>query len=69
MKRRWICVQIGAREHFAVPRALESAGLPVTLVTDLWTANPEGPCYVLWDVVRIVWDRCEVYKILKDGPI
>lgn len=32
----WICSQIGAREHFAVPRALQHAGRPVTFCTDFW---------------------------------
>lgn len=32
----WICSQIGAREHFAVPRALQQAGRPVTFCTDFW---------------------------------
>jgi glycosyltransferase involved in cell wall biosynthesis len=34
--RRWICSQIGAREHYAVPRALEQAGSLEALYTDLW---------------------------------
>jgi len=37
-----ICIQLGAREHYSVPRALETAGAEVTLLTDLWTANPGG---------------------------
>ncbi len=32
----WICCQIGAREHYAVPRALRGADLPVELITDAW---------------------------------
>lgn len=32
----WICCQIGAREHYAVPRVLEGAGLLGGLVTDAW---------------------------------
>lgn len=32
----WICSQIGAREHFAIPRALQQAGRTVTLCTDFW---------------------------------
>ena len=42
MKNRWICVQLGAREHYSVPRALEAAGVDVMLITDLWAANPGG---------------------------
>ncbi len=34
---RWICFQIGAREHYAIPRALARRGLLGSLVTDVWT--------------------------------
>ncbi len=33
---KWICCQLGAREHYAVPRALLSRGLLGYLVTDAW---------------------------------
>lgn len=33
---KWICCQLGAREHYAVPRALQLAGLLDQLITDLW---------------------------------
>jgi hypothetical protein len=33
---QWICVQLGAREHYAVPRALHSLGRLERLVTDAW---------------------------------
>ena len=32
----WICCQIGAREHYAIPRALHQAGQLATLITDSW---------------------------------
>lgn len=32
----WLCCQLGAREHYAVPRALQLNGLLDTLITDLW---------------------------------
>ncbi len=32
----WVCCQLGAREHYAVPRALEHRGLLRELITDLW---------------------------------
>ena len=32
----WICCQLGAREHYAVPRALQRKGLLRELLTDLW---------------------------------
>ncbi|HEX6650780.1 MAG TPA: glycosyltransferase family 4 protein [Pyrinomonadaceae bacterium] len=33
---KWICCQLGAREHYAVPRALELSGLLGDFITDLW---------------------------------
>jgi glycosyltransferase involved in cell wall biosynthesis len=32
----WVCCQLGAREHYAVPRALQRTGLLRELITDLW---------------------------------
>jgi glycosyltransferase involved in cell wall biosynthesis len=32
----WICCQLGAREHYAVPRALQLSGLLGEFFTDLW---------------------------------
>lgn len=32
----WLCCQLGAREHYAVPRALQQRGLLRELITDLW---------------------------------
>jgi len=32
----WICCQLGAREHYAVPRALQRNGLLAELITDMW---------------------------------
>jgi glycosyltransferase involved in cell wall biosynthesis len=32
----WICCQIGAREHYAIPRALRQRNVLSTLVTDAW---------------------------------
>jgi glycosyltransferase involved in cell wall biosynthesis len=32
----WICCQVGAREHYAVPRALKRGGLLEEFITDLW---------------------------------
>src|ERR1044072_6184873 len=32
----WICCQLGAREHYAVPRALKLGGLLDELITDVW---------------------------------
>lgn len=35
-----VCAQIGAREHYAIPRALTRLELLDALVTDLWAAPP-----------------------------
>jgi len=35
---KWICCQLGAREHFAIPRALFRTGLLEWLLTDMWIA-------------------------------
>ena len=32
----WLCCQLGAREHYAVPRALQLNGLLAEFITDLW---------------------------------
>jgi glycosyltransferase involved in cell wall biosynthesis len=34
----WICCQLGAREHYAIPRALHSRGALAKLVTDFWSS-------------------------------
>src|SRR5690349_2025166 len=33
---KWICCQLGAREHYAIPRPLSRAGMLECLVTDIW---------------------------------
>jgi glycosyltransferase involved in cell wall biosynthesis len=33
---KWICCQLGAREHYAIPRALSRTGMLECLVTDAW---------------------------------
>lgn len=39
----WICCQAGAREHYAIPRALKRAGVGVGMITDLWWRFPPLP--------------------------
>ncbi|MCC0176428.1 glycosyltransferase [Waterburya agarophytonicola K14] len=38
----WICCQIGAREHYAIPRALHQQGQLEYLITDTWI-EPNSP--------------------------
>jgi glycosyltransferase involved in cell wall biosynthesis/GT2 family glycosyltransferase len=42
----WICCQLGAREHYAVPRALRRLGKLECLITDAWV--PPGHPAALW---------------------
>ena len=34
--QKWICCQLGARQHYAVPRALHRSGALERLITDVW---------------------------------
>jgi len=36
---KWICCQIGAREHYAIPRALHQQGQLIYLITDAWISS------------------------------
>lgn len=38
----WIVCQIGAREHYAIPRALQEAGALELLITDFWVSPGHG---------------------------
>ena len=38
----WTCCQLGAREHYAVPRALHRLGMLDELITDLWIPRVTG---------------------------
>ena len=40
----WICCQLGAREHYSIPRALHQRGSLARLITDAWVfpRNPLG---------------------------
>ena len=39
---KWLCFQLGAREHYALPRALHECGSLTALFTDAW-ADPRSP--------------------------
>jgi glycosyltransferase involved in cell wall biosynthesis len=39
VRPRWLCAQIGAREHFAVPRALQQEGRLAAFYTDFWAGT------------------------------
>lgn len=42
----WLCCHLGAREHYAVPRALHAAGRLRTLYTDVWMRPGSGASLV-----------------------
>ncbi len=37
--QNWICCQIGAREHYAIPRALQQQQILSCLITDAWVGD------------------------------
>jgi glycosyltransferase involved in cell wall biosynthesis len=39
MSRSWICCQLGAREHYALPRQLYKQGQLACLLTDAWVSS------------------------------
>lgn len=43
---KWICCQLGAREHYAIPRALYKTGQLANLITDAWVL-PQSPLNLL----------------------
>jgi glycosyltransferase involved in cell wall biosynthesis len=45
LSARWVCCQLGAREHYAVPRALQSRNQLACLITDVWV--PPGNAFGL----------------------
>ena len=45
----WFCCQLGAREHYAIPRALSRVGTLRLLVTDAWVPPTS--------ILRIVGER------------
>jgi len=43
----WICAQLGAREHYAIPRAVHAAHRLEALYTDIWAGGP-------WRLARLL---------------
>lgn len=44
MIKQWITAQVGAREHYAIARALHRAGLLKHMFTDLWVSERQANC-------------------------
>jgi glycosyltransferase involved in cell wall biosynthesis len=62
----WICAQIGAREHYAIPRVLHREGKLGRLYTDFWASAP-------WRVLGRVTGKASLatrfHPELADAPI
>ena len=50
---RWICCQLGAREHYAVPRALHRSQRLARLITDAWMPGGRAPGWLGDSVARL----------------
>src|SRR5207253_11136411 len=61
---KWLCCQLGAREHYAIPRALFRLGLLGRLVTDAWV--PPSSFLVKLSGSRLA-DR--FHDELRDAPV
>jgi glycosyltransferase involved in cell wall biosynthesis len=67
-QRLWICCQLGARQHYAVPRALASTGQLAALITDVWA--PPGSNFRRlpdWGSLRNVKER--FHPALAEVPV
>ena len=55
--RKWICLQIGAREHYSIERALWRCKLLDAMVTDIWTPPSTSMSYIPGETGRQVRSR------------
>jgi glycosyltransferase involved in cell wall biosynthesis len=66
LKQDWICCQIGAREHYAISRALARANSLARLITDSWVTPT-------WLLGRITSQRSQgssrFHEELSDAPV
>lgn len=65
MPPSWICCQLGAREHYAIPRVLQQNNRLTALITDAWV-RPQSPISYLPDArlkerFHSDLDRADVY--------
>src|SRR2546423_12007850 len=61
---KWLCCQLGAREHYAIPRALFRLTLLEQLVTDGWTA----PSWFLSKLSGLSF-ASRFHQELRDAPV
>jgi glycosyltransferase involved in cell wall biosynthesis len=62
----WICCQLGAREHYAIPRALFREGSLELLATDVW-APPTPVLRIVRELRSEIRDRC--HAELKEATV
>ena len=62
----WICCQLGAREHYAIPRALFRQGALEHLLTDAW-APPTSILRIVGERRSEIRDRW--HEELKEAPV
>ncbi len=63
----WICCQLGAREHFAIPRALHQTGQLSALITDAWISAQSPLNFLPAKVLAPLRERC--HPELQPAPI
>jgi glycosyltransferase involved in cell wall biosynthesis len=64
---RWICCQLGAREYYAIPRALHQTGHLAQLLTDAWV-TPKSPLeYIPITPFKALRER--FHPDLADAPV
>ena len=52
-RSRWVCCQLGAREHYAVPRALHRSHRLALLIADAWVPRGKAPRWLGGSVARL----------------
>ena len=63
---KWLCCQLGAREHYAIPRALFRQGVLGHLLTDAW-APPTSILRIVGEQKSEIRDRW--HEELKEAPV
>jgi glycosyltransferase involved in cell wall biosynthesis len=63
----WICCQIGAREHYAIPRSLHRTQQLATLMTDAWI-SPRSPLNAL-PIVSLKGLKDRYHPELESAPV
>ena len=63
---KWLCCQLGAREHYAIPRALYRLGMLGSLVTDVWVPPSSLLAKCCGHTSKL---RERFHDELRDGPV